>query len=305
MLNTLPVNMMAIAMGLHVRCGIEDNLWTQDRKAKMSSVKQVEQLVRISREFGREIATGKEARRICRIGEFYDSIDETLAKNGFAPNRQPAPAASALQRVGVIAMTSPPSSSSRACATTSPSTGRRCCRRACPVALRAAPGQGEPAPRRLGRGARPRHRRGRGPRRAGGPQRRRDDGGALGAGASAPVRGALLATPADIEVAAAGAAIPTTRGAGAEWLAARSRASRCRSAASWRPAPTIRSRAFERVEHLRADWGSDARQRRRRGPPQSGVRDSASGRRRASCCARLGVEVAATPATRLGAIPWP
>jgi uncharacterized protein (DUF849 family) len=88
MLNTLPINMMAIAMGLHVRCGIEDNLWTQDRKAKMSSVKQVEQLVRISREFGREVATGKEARQICKIGTFYDSIDETLAANGFAPNRK-------------------------------------------------------------------------------------------------------------------------------------------------------------------------------------------------------------------------
>ena len=57
MLNVLPLNMMAIAMGLHVRCGIEDNLWTQDRKAKMSSVRQVEQLVRISREFGRDVAT--------------------------------------------------------------------------------------------------------------------------------------------------------------------------------------------------------------------------------------------------------
>src|SRR5262249_39725891 len=87
MLNVLPVNMMAIAMGLHVRCGIEDNLWTQDRKSKMSSVKQIEQLVRISREVGREIATGKEARRICKIDVFYNSIEETLAKNGFAPNR--------------------------------------------------------------------------------------------------------------------------------------------------------------------------------------------------------------------------
>jgi hypothetical protein len=56
MLNVLPINMMAIAMGLHVRCGIEDNIWTQDRKAKMSSVQQIEQVVRISREFGREIA---------------------------------------------------------------------------------------------------------------------------------------------------------------------------------------------------------------------------------------------------------
>jgi hypothetical protein len=64
----------------------------------MSSVKQVEQLVRISREFGREVATGKDARRICKIGTFYDSIDDTLAANGFAPNRRRA-AASPLQRV--------------------------------------------------------------------------------------------------------------------------------------------------------------------------------------------------------------
>jgi len=89
MLNVLPVNMMAIAMGLHVRCGIEDNLWTQDRSARMSSVEQVEQLVRISREFGREIANGQEARRIYRIGEFYANADEALAANGFAPNRKP------------------------------------------------------------------------------------------------------------------------------------------------------------------------------------------------------------------------
>ena len=86
MLNVLPINMMAIAMGLHVRCGIEDNIWTQDRKAKTSSVAQIEQLVRISREFGREVATGKEARQICKIGVFYDTVEETLAANGFSPN---------------------------------------------------------------------------------------------------------------------------------------------------------------------------------------------------------------------------
>ena len=32
------------------------------------------------------MATGKE-REIFKIGTFYNSIDETLAKNGFAPNR--------------------------------------------------------------------------------------------------------------------------------------------------------------------------------------------------------------------------
>jgi uncharacterized protein (DUF849 family) len=88
MLNVLPINMMAIAMGLHVRCGNEDNLWTQDRSAKMSSVSQIEQLVRISREFGRDIATAKEARRIYKLGTFYRNADETLAANGFAPNRK-------------------------------------------------------------------------------------------------------------------------------------------------------------------------------------------------------------------------
>ena len=88
MRNVLPINMMGIAMGLHVRCGIEDNLWTQDRKSKMSTVRQIEQLVRLSREFGREVANGKEAREICKIGVFYDTVEETLAANGFAPNRK-------------------------------------------------------------------------------------------------------------------------------------------------------------------------------------------------------------------------
>lgn len=89
MRHVLPLNMMAIAMGLHVRCGIEDNIWYQRRSnRKMGTVEQVEQLVRISREFGRDIASGKEAKRIYRIGEFYSSIDETLAKNGFPPNRK-------------------------------------------------------------------------------------------------------------------------------------------------------------------------------------------------------------------------
>ncbi len=90
MLNVLPLNMMAIAMGLHVRCGNEDNLWTQRRDRKMRSVEQIEQLVRISREFGREIASCAEARAIYKIGTFYKSADETLAANGFAPNRKAA-----------------------------------------------------------------------------------------------------------------------------------------------------------------------------------------------------------------------
>jgi uncharacterized protein (DUF849 family) len=88
MRNVLPINMMGLAMGLHVRCGIEDNLWAQDRRTKMSTVRQIEQLVRISREFGREVASGPKAREILKIGTFYDTVEESLAANGFAPNRR-------------------------------------------------------------------------------------------------------------------------------------------------------------------------------------------------------------------------
>ena len=89
MRHVLPLNMMAIALGLHVRCGIEDNIWNQRQTAKMTTVEQIEQLVRMSREFGRDVASGKEARQIYKIGTFYENADETLAKNGFAPNRKP------------------------------------------------------------------------------------------------------------------------------------------------------------------------------------------------------------------------
>jgi len=87
MRNVLPVNMMGIAMGLHVRCGIEDNLWNQARTKMMSTVEQIEQLVRISREFGRKVATAQQAREISKIGVFYDTVEETLLANGFAANR--------------------------------------------------------------------------------------------------------------------------------------------------------------------------------------------------------------------------
>jgi hypothetical protein len=73
-------------MGLHVRCGIEDNLWNQARTEKMTTVQQIEQLVRVAKEFGRPIATGQQAREILKIGVFYDTVEETLAANGFAPN---------------------------------------------------------------------------------------------------------------------------------------------------------------------------------------------------------------------------
>lgn len=86
MRSVLPLNTMAIAMGLHVRCGIEDNLWGR-KGERITSVAQVEQLVRISRELYRPVATGKQAREILQIGVQYQSIEDTLGRLGMAPNR--------------------------------------------------------------------------------------------------------------------------------------------------------------------------------------------------------------------------
>jgi uncharacterized protein (DUF849 family) len=88
MRSVLPLNTMAIAMGLHTRNGNEDTIWGR-RGEKMTSVQQIEQVVRIADELGRQVATGKEARDIYRIGETYDSVDETLERLGYAPNRKP------------------------------------------------------------------------------------------------------------------------------------------------------------------------------------------------------------------------
>jgi uncharacterized protein (DUF849 family) len=88
MRNVLPINVMAMCLGQHVRCGIEDTLYDQHGR-KLSSVGQIEQIVRIARELGREVADGREARAIYKIGVQYNSVDETLARLGMAPNRQP------------------------------------------------------------------------------------------------------------------------------------------------------------------------------------------------------------------------
>ena len=98
MRSVLPLNAMAIAMGLHVRVGIEDNLWGR-KGERMTSVQQVEQMVRLARELHREVATGKQAKEIHKIGEHYKTVDETLAKIGYAPNRQSGERGAPLRRV--------------------------------------------------------------------------------------------------------------------------------------------------------------------------------------------------------------
>ena len=65
----------------------------------MTSVQQVEQMVRLARELHREVATGKQAKAIHKIGEHYKTADEALAKIGYAPNRQSGERGIPLRRV--------------------------------------------------------------------------------------------------------------------------------------------------------------------------------------------------------------
>jgi uncharacterized protein (DUF849 family) len=83
-----PICTMAVALGLHVRVGVEDNLWRR-KGERFTSVQQVEQMVRIARELGRDVASGEEARSIYKIGKYYGSADEALARLGWPPNRRP------------------------------------------------------------------------------------------------------------------------------------------------------------------------------------------------------------------------
>ncbi|MEH6482932.1 MULTISPECIES: 3-keto-5-aminohexanoate cleavage protein [Pseudomonas] len=85
--NMLPLNTMALAMGLHPRVGTEDTIIDQHGK-RFTSVQQIQQTVRIAHELGREVANGKEAREIYRIGVQYSSVEQTLLANGMAPNRK-------------------------------------------------------------------------------------------------------------------------------------------------------------------------------------------------------------------------
>ncbi|GGW51069.1 3-keto-5-aminohexanoate cleavage protein [Streptomyces xantholiticus] len=83
-----PMNAIGIALGVHVRVGNEDNLWRR-KGERMTTVEQVEQMVRISETLGRDIATGAEAKKIYKLGEYYSGADETLARLGMVPNRRP------------------------------------------------------------------------------------------------------------------------------------------------------------------------------------------------------------------------
>jgi 3-keto-5-aminohexanoate cleavage enzyme len=60
----LPMSMIGLIMGGHIRVGMEDNIYYQRGVLAKSNAQFVERIVRIAREYGREVATPGEARKI-------------------------------------------------------------------------------------------------------------------------------------------------------------------------------------------------------------------------------------------------
>jgi 3-keto-5-aminohexanoate cleavage enzyme len=63
----LPMAMMALAMGGHIRVGMEDNIYYTKGVLAKTNAQFVERIVRIAQEYGREIATPDESRRILNL----------------------------------------------------------------------------------------------------------------------------------------------------------------------------------------------------------------------------------------------
>lgn len=60
----LPMSMMGLAMGGHIRVGMEDHVFYKKGELAKSNAQFVERIARIAREYGREIASPEEARKI-------------------------------------------------------------------------------------------------------------------------------------------------------------------------------------------------------------------------------------------------
>ncbi len=60
----LPVSMMGLIMGGHIRVGLEDNIYYEAGVLAEGNAQMVERMIRISREYGRDVASSSEARTI-------------------------------------------------------------------------------------------------------------------------------------------------------------------------------------------------------------------------------------------------
>ncbi|HMO45756.1 MAG TPA: 3-keto-5-aminohexanoate cleavage protein [Rubrivivax sp.] len=86
MRGNIAIQSLATLLGQHVRVGNEDNIWDMHKK-RWSTPKQIEWAVRQSEQFGRKVASADEARRIMKVGVWYETVEETLFNLGLPPNR--------------------------------------------------------------------------------------------------------------------------------------------------------------------------------------------------------------------------
>ena len=63
----LPMSLMAMVMGGHIRVGMEDNIYYSRGVLAKTNAQFVARIVRLAREYGREVATPDEARRILKL----------------------------------------------------------------------------------------------------------------------------------------------------------------------------------------------------------------------------------------------
>ena len=64
----LPMSMMSLLMGGHIRVGLEDNVYYEHGVLAKNNAVFVERIVRIAKDYGREVATPAEARQILGVG---------------------------------------------------------------------------------------------------------------------------------------------------------------------------------------------------------------------------------------------
>ena len=64
-----PILAMAICQGLHVRVGMEDNIYLEKGRLARSNGELVEKIVKLAKLLGRRIATPTEAREMLGLGE--------------------------------------------------------------------------------------------------------------------------------------------------------------------------------------------------------------------------------------------
>jgi 3-keto-5-aminohexanoate cleavage enzyme len=73
----LPMNLVALASGGHVRTGLEDNVMYHRGELAVSNRQLVERVARLAREIGRPVATPDEARAILRVRPYAAAAETT------------------------------------------------------------------------------------------------------------------------------------------------------------------------------------------------------------------------------------